>query len=329
MWNKNDNLRTMKRVFNRIGHEMVNGSERSDWDVLWSIEYPFKLFENEMKNLTKHQKVNHFPGINYITFKAFMVTNNNFDFIPKSFEFPHMIEKFQKFIAENPEKKFVRKAGSNRGVKNVEKSEIEFGKTENNDFYQEFIENPLLIENHAFDLGVYVVISSINPLRVYRHKTEVLLRFCPEVYHPFDSKNKEKYVVYETQKTIFDIPTLKDLCSKMGFSFKASFDNHLKSRGFDVNEFWARIDEIIVQLTLSNEKNFIKETEKFATADHFFELLRFDFVIDDNLKIYLMEANMSPNLTPADDRFEGHSESYEKVVYDTLNLILGDEIYLR
>lgn len=31
MWNPNDNLRTVKRVLDRLGHEMVNGSD--EWDV--------------------------------------------------------------------------------------------------------------------------------------------------------------------------------------------------------------------------------------------------------------------------------------------------------
>lgn len=163
--NPNDNLRTVKRVFDRLGHEMVNGSQ--EWDVLWSIEYPFEIFSEQMKNLTQHQRVNHFPGINYITYKAFMTTNNFFPFIPATFEFPHMLEEFKHFVKMNPEKKFVQKNGSNRGVKIVSTSEINFEKP-GGKIYQEFIGNPLTIDGHAFDLGVYVLITSIEPLRIYR-----------------------------------------------------------------------------------------------------------------------------------------------------------------
>lgn len=65
-WNKNDNLRTMKRVFDRLQYQEVNGS-LSDWDVLWSIEYPFELLRQYMSALKSQQKVNHLPGINFIT----------------------------------------------------------------------------------------------------------------------------------------------------------------------------------------------------------------------------------------------------------------------
>lgn len=37
-WNSNGNLRTMNRVFERLGYEFVNASKGGDWDVLWSLE---------------------------------------------------------------------------------------------------------------------------------------------------------------------------------------------------------------------------------------------------------------------------------------------------
>lgn len=166
MWNPNDNLRSAKRVFGRLGHEMVNGSHE-EWDVLVSIEYIFEHFPDQMRNLKPHQRVNHFPGINYITYKAYMTTHNFYSFIPATFSFPDMVEDFKSFVVKNPKKKFVRKSDSNRGVEIVSKDKINFKKNDNK-IYQEFIENPLLVDGHAFDLGVYVLITSIDPLRIYR-----------------------------------------------------------------------------------------------------------------------------------------------------------------
>ncbi len=40
---------------------------------------------------------------------------------------------------------------------------MDFGNT----FLQEFISNPLLIDGYKFDIGVYVVITSVKPLRIY------------------------------------------------------------------------------------------------------------------------------------------------------------------
>ena len=38
-----------------------------------------------------------------------------------------------------------------------------------------------------FDIGIYTMITSMDPLRIYVFEGDVLLRFCPEKYHPFDA----------------------------------------------------------------------------------------------------------------------------------------------
>lgn len=52
-----------------------------------------------------------------------------------------------------------------------------------------------------------------------------------------------------------------------------------------------------------------------------FELVRFDFLIDETLKVYLMEVNLSPNITPTAPKFEVNAKFREQMVYDALRLV--------
>jgi tubulin monoglycylase TTLL15 len=260
-WNKQDSARSMKRVLDMMSWQMVNGSAGDGWDLMWAHEYPFVMFENEMKNLKPHQRVNHFPGVNAIAVKRTMATNNRFPFIPPAFKFPQMKDDFKKHVQENPNHQFVEKLRNNRGVKIVSVDEIKFDDTEK--FVQRFIDNPLLIEGHAFDIGVYVVISSIDPLRIYRNSGEILVRICSEPYHPFDPKNLDKYVVSDEFKMFCTMPSFKKLCNDYGFSYKTILENHLQLRGFNVTDLWRQIDEAIVTLITKNEDGFISRVSYY------------------------------------------------------------------
>ena len=119
------------------------------------------------------------------------------------------------------------------------------------------------------------------------------------------------------------MPSLQTMVSHLNMSFKSSFETHLKSEGFDVLDLWSQIDDAIISLTLKNEEDMSERSKEFGVPENFFELVRFDFLIDENLEIHLMEVNMSPNLTPTAKKFEPHGSSYEQVTYNALHCAIG------
>jgi tubulin monoglycylase TTLL15 len=93
-----------------------------------------------------------------------------------------------------------------------------------------------------------VLISSIEPLRVYRYNTEMLVRFCPEPYHPFNVSNTRQYVIDESHTSITDMPSFRKYSQEFGFSAKKMFEEYMKRHKHDVNKFWKEIDEIITTM---------------------------------------------------------------------------------
>jgi len=255
-WNKNGNLRSMDRVFEKLGYEFVNASNGDDWDILWSKEHPYYYYPLNETKLKSHQKINHFPGNNFLVGKSKMsILNNGSKYILPAFRNENM-EELRNFIKANPNKQFVKKSIHNRGVKIIDTDEIK--ENVNKTFYQVFLDKPFLIDGHAFDLGIFVLITSINPLRIYRFDEEVLLRFCPKKYHPFNKNVTKKYVVADDHLPTYKMKVFNEKFKNYKSSFKILFEDYISRQGQSVDMLWKQIDDAIVTIILNSSEN-IKE----------------------------------------------------------------------
>lgn len=159
---------------------------------------------------------------------------------------------------------------------------------------QEFISNPYLIDGHAFDFGVYILITSIDPLRVYKWSDEILFRFCSEPYYPFDSKIIEKYVT-QNHKPYWEIPSLAEHTKSYNFSAKEALNFCLKQDSRDVKAFWSQMDIAISTIILAKSTQIARHVDLFRKSHPdlkrgFFELVRFDFIVDNEMNLHLMEV---------------------------------------
>jgi hypothetical protein len=85
--------------------------------------------------------------------KSFLSTRHrDLKYILPAFGASQKVE-FRDYVAKNPTRKFVQKFIQNRGVKIVDKSQIDFNV--NYKIYQAFMDNPMLIDGRSFDMGVY------------------------------------------------------------------------------------------------------------------------------------------------------------------------------
>ena len=68
------------------------------------------------------------------------------------------------------------------------------------------MDDPLLIDGYKFDIGLYTMITSIDPLRIYVFEGDVLLRFCPGKIPLMQNERSQATIL---TKPVHD-PTLKD-----------------------------------------------------------------------------------------------------------------------
>lgn len=314
---RNNDTGYLKHVFavlNRLGYERSDND--SNWHLLWAHDYPFRVLHSNLSRLESHQRVNHFPGCGYITNKVDLSTTEGRYILP-AFKLPEQRGEFLQFVKRHPEKMFVQKSNDHRGISIKNTSEIDFKAS--GSFVQEFIQRPFLVDGYKFDIGVYTVITSIDPLRVYAYKADVLFRFCPIKYYPFDPAVLDKYVVGDDYLPIWNVPSLKNYYTKLKFSMKDSFDAYVRSQGQDPSKVWRAVHEAIKEITLLKESYIKEAVKRFGSGRNFFELIRFDFALDEDLNVFTMEANMSPNLSSA--HYPPNQLLYEQVIYNLFSLI--------
>lgn len=192
-------------------------------------------------------------------------------------------------------------------------------------FFQLLVDNPLLIDDRAFNIGVYVLITSIDPLRFYRWKSDISLRVCPEPYDPFDANNVDKYVVSDSHIPAWETPSLRTAMKSFNYSTLDAFNYLLLQNDCDKDKLWQQIDDAITSTILSKASLITHYSNEFKhdLKPQFFELLQFDFIIDEELKPYLMEIEMSPNLAPSSD--ELFDVNYEQIIYNTISILGLDD----
>ena len=318
------NKKILQHVFNvldRVGFSYVNDSVNENWSLLWAHEYPFNKEEKShiFGKMNAFQKVNKIPGLTYLTNKILLVTSGH-PTIPKAFRMPQQLSELQKYSKQYPKTMFVHKNAQHRGIE-IQTVEDLLSRQEDKEesFAQVYVPNPLLIDGYKFDIGVYIIISSISPLRAYLYEGDAQFRFCTKKYHPFNPKDKGKYVVGGSFRPIWKVPSLARLYNDLGYTRREIFNYHLRKHGKDPNGIWDKIYSISRSVILKHVTNISKVAEKYKYPNSFFELVRFDFILDSDYKVYLMEINMSPNLSSS--HYPQQALMYEQVIYNLLRLV--------
>lgn len=72
----------------------------------------------------------------------------------------------------------------------------------------------------------------------------------------------------------------------------------LISSGRNPKKIWEQIEDAIREVCLSKEPMIMKYLSTYKSKRNFFEMMRFDFVVDDNLNVFVMEVSLPDCLPP-------------------------------
>ncbi|KAJ8714240.1 hypothetical protein PYW08_007860 [Mythimna loreyi] len=301
-----------------------------DFNLLWSGLHPKP---DVLRALSPYQRVNHFPRSYELTRKDKLFKNiekmqyfrglKQFDFIPTTFLMPAEYKDLCTTHYRTKGPWIVKPAASSRGrgiyIVNTPE-QIPKGE---NVVVAKYIDKPLLIGGHKCDLRLYVCLTSIDPLLIYLYE-EGLVRFATVKY---DKTNKNlwnpcmhlcNYSInkYHTDYIKCDDPNAGNIGHKWTLS---ALLRHLRKQGRNTTALMAAIEDLVVKSILSSAQTITAAARVFVpNFFNCFELFGYDILVDDMLKPWLLEINLSPSLaceSPLDARVKS------ALLADTLTLV--------
>ncbi|KAJ3581703.1 hypothetical protein NHX12_016358, partial [Muraenolepis orangiensis] len=289
----------------------IEVKDEGEWDLNWCdaawLRQNFGHFYME-----DHVRISHFLNHIELTRKNLMVKNlkryqktlereegreeaAKCDFFPRTFELP---SEYPLFVEE-----FKRSTGSTWIMKPVAQSqgkgiflfrklkEIEDWKKEQKNevesyVVQRYIENPYLLAGKKFDLRVYVMVTSYIPLKAWLYR-DGFARFSST---RFSLSSIDDPCVHLTnvavQKKAPDYDPEKGNKWPMQQLRRYLTAKHGQET---VETLFKEMDNILVRCLQSVQNVIINDK-------HCFELYGYDILLDDSLKLWLIEVNASPSL---------------------------------
>ncbi|XP_050099630.1 tubulin monoglutamylase TTLL4 isoform X2 [Anopheles aquasalis] len=300
----------VRKVLINSGFRLLK--KTNDWVGIWGKHMKSALF----KTLRPYQKFNHLPGSFQIGRKDRVWRNlqtqmnrhgkKEFGFMPRTYIIPQDLKMLRQLWPRYNQRNckwIIKPPASARGtgIKVVNRwSQIPKRKPL---IVQRYIERPLLINGSKFDLRLYVLVTSMNPLRVYMH-TDGLARFASVKYSEKSETLSDRYM----HLTNYSINKLSnnytqnedaDACQGHKWTIKSLWSYFIE-QGVNVDRLWSALRNLVLRTVLAGEGP-IHAMSKVNVGSRYncYELFGIDVLLDSELVPWLLEVNISPSLHSA------------------------------
>ncbi|KAM9774169.1 tubulin polyglutamylase ttll6 isoform 1-T2 [Syngnathus typhle] len=317
---------SVRRAARRYGLKVTEGD---DWTLMWS---DCSVSLERVKAMKQYQKINHFPGMIEICRKDTLARNLNrmlklfpkdYNIFPRTWCLPADYYDFQAYTRVKRHATFICKPDSGcqgRGIFITRsRSDIRPGE---HMICQLYITRPLILDGYKFDLRIYVLVTSCDPLRIFLFK-EGLARFCTAKYMEPALSNMDEVCMHLTNYAInkHNDNFIRD--DHTGSKRKLStLIQQLEDARADADKLWSDIEDMIIKTLIAVQpvlKHNYHTCFPHHTADSAcFEILGFDVLLDQRMRPWLLEVNHSPSFT-TDSPLD--REVKDALLLDTLLLI--------
>ncbi|KAI8895878.1 tubulin-tyrosine ligase family-domain-containing protein [Globomyces pollinis-pini] len=325
--------------------KLVNGGDQ--WLSCWGKHLPLEKF----KKYYPWQRVNHFPLSFEIGRKDKLYLNfvnmqtrygvEDFDYIPESYILPRSRQQLDRVFSTS--KNWILKPpASARGLGIKVISKMVDVPRKKDLICSKYIANPYLINGRKFDLRLYVLVTSFDPLRVYFYK-HGLARFASEEYFNTNVKRPKyrfshltNYSINKKNKKQVETDTDGIFGSNSRFDMSSNkwsletLKDYLELNSIDFDPIMKQIHALVVKTMISVQcQNSAGVRLHIPNRTGCYELFGFDVLLDVDLKPWLMEVNISPALKGSCDMDYKLKSALIVDIFNTVGFKVKDIIQAR
>ena len=310
----------------------------------WNYNYLWKVGENNQhdkgvyQNKNKYQLIGNFPldntfkdGLNRFYNNLKDKFPNDYNYIPETFLFPEqkneILQKFKNYHYD-PNNVWLFKPARDsfgHGIKILDNYDDIKNAKQKRFLISRYIMNPLLINNKKFDMRAYVLVTGMNPLKIYFYRDGYLKLTVKNftLSHEYINDGCVHITTSDTNLECFDGKEYKydiDIYDeKSHFYSYVYFERYCDKNGINYTDIMEQMKDIFVKTFISLNSNFLELMEKRENNDrNLYQLYGLDLIIDQNYKVHLLELNRNPTMR------NGHAiceYMYDSLITDILNII--------
>jgi hypothetical protein len=188
----------------------------------------------------------------------------------------------------------------------------------------EYVQPPLLIDGRRFSIGVFVLVTSIDPLIVWLYTEDYLVLVCLEAFKPVENTTSPE--MHLTNGVV--------LSSSPRYSREANKLNRRKMKDVfgseDEGRIWHQIENITAHVFIGfvdDFRSFVhgRSSNLDPAFDHVLQngihgLWRLDFLVNEGKKVFLLEVETMPSTS---DKGMPIGRNRKKKMYTDAFRILG------
>ena len=282
--------------------------DMENWNACWYTGMPDP---SVFRQADRDHRINHIPGNNCLTVKSrlhdtIVATRDRIQeqygpkhefvsrlgFLPNVFSMPHDYHALQQAALEDPDRRWILKpknAARGKGIRVV--SDVAQIPLDDSWMVQQYLERTHTMHERKYVLRLYVLIASIDPLRVYLYQKG----FAKLASAPYDINDPDNIYSHLTNP---DVNALnEDAEVPVEFVEFEQYRRWLRESGHDDARLFSRIEDLVTLTCLSAAEPMRQRCRKTGTDTRgCYELLGIDCLVDTDLKPWILECNLSPSM---------------------------------